>query len=42
MNAVDFIGGYTMPLMNISLLHIIITFAASVMVGNIKVYGARF
>ncbi len=39
MNGIDFIGGYTLPLMIISLLQIIITFAASVMIGNITGYA---
>jgi ABC-2 type transport system permease protein len=42
MNAVDFIGGYTMPLMIISLLQIIITFAASVMIGSVTGYVFQF
>ena len=39
MNAVDFIGGYTIPLMIISLLQIIIAFIASLIIGGITGYA---
>ena len=38
MNAVDFIGGYTLPMMIISVLQIIICFAASMIIGSITGY----
>lgn len=42
MNAIDFIGGYTLPLIIISLLQIIITFVASIIIGSITGYTFHF
>ncbi len=38
MKAVDFIGGYTLPLIIISVLQIIISFVASIIIGSITEY----
>ncbi len=38
MNAVDFIGGYTFPLMIISVLQIVVAFVASIIIGIITGY----
>ena len=38
MNAVDFIGGYTMPLLMIAFLQIVIAFVASIIIGRITGY----